>query len=94
MGWELDDVEKPFVAQLVDMGWAHTAGSLDNCWLRCARAGYQVEALGRLEGEWQGQVRSVAERFLPVASFWALLLVPEHASFLSAFAREPLPSPA
>lgn len=30
MGWELDDVEKPFVAQLQALGWAHSAGSLDD----------------------------------------------------------------
>lgn len=30
MGWELDDVEKPFVAQLQALGWAPTVGSLDN----------------------------------------------------------------
>ncbi|QRM19008.1 HsdR family type I site-specific deoxyribonuclease [Dechloromonas sp. TW-R-39-2] len=30
MGWELDDVEKPFVAQLQALGWAYSAGSLDN----------------------------------------------------------------
>lgn len=30
MGWELDDVEKPFVAQLQALGWAHNAGSLDD----------------------------------------------------------------
>ncbi|MCX9157797.1 type I restriction endonuclease subunit R [Niveibacterium sp. 24ML] len=29
MGWELDDVEKPFVAQLKALGWAHIEGSLD-----------------------------------------------------------------
>jgi type I restriction enzyme, R subunit len=29
MGWELEDVEKPFVNQLVGMGWAHAEGSLD-----------------------------------------------------------------
>ena len=30
MGWELDDVEKPFVAQLQGLGWLHVEGSLDN----------------------------------------------------------------
>jgi type I restriction enzyme R subunit len=30
MGWELDDVEKPFVAQLQALGWTHIEGSLDN----------------------------------------------------------------
>ena len=30
MGWELEDVEKPFVAQLQAVGWAHLAGSLDD----------------------------------------------------------------
>ena len=30
MGWELEDVEKPFVAQLQALGWAYTEGSLDN----------------------------------------------------------------
>ncbi|MFO1352033.1 MAG: type I restriction endonuclease subunit R [Gammaproteobacteria bacterium] len=30
MGWELDDVEKPFVAQLVALGWNHVEGSLDD----------------------------------------------------------------
>lgn len=29
MGWELDDVEKPFVAQLQALGWTYTEGSLD-----------------------------------------------------------------
>lgn len=29
MGWELEDVEKPFVAQLLALGWTHMAGSLD-----------------------------------------------------------------
>ncbi len=30
MGWELDDVEKPFVAQLQGLNWKHTEGSLDD----------------------------------------------------------------
>lgn len=30
MGWELEDVEKPFVAQLQAMGWTHVEGSLDD----------------------------------------------------------------
>ncbi|WP_434141516.1 type I restriction endonuclease subunit R (plasmid) [Pseudomonas luteola] len=30
MGWELDDVEKPFVTQLQALGWAYNAGSLDD----------------------------------------------------------------
>lgn len=30
MGWELNDVESPFVAQLEQLGWTHTAGSLDD----------------------------------------------------------------
>jgi type I restriction enzyme R subunit len=30
MGWELEDVEKPFVAQLQALGWSHIAGSLDS----------------------------------------------------------------
>jgi type I restriction enzyme R subunit len=30
MGWELEDVEKPFVAQLQALGWTHIEGSLDN----------------------------------------------------------------
>jgi len=30
MDWELDDVEKPFVAQLQALGWAYNAGSLDD----------------------------------------------------------------
>jgi type I restriction enzyme R subunit len=30
MGWELEDVEKPFVAQLQALGWAHIAGSIDD----------------------------------------------------------------
>ncbi len=30
MGWELEDVEKPFVAQLQALGWTHTEGSLDH----------------------------------------------------------------
>ncbi|WP_426105984.1 type I restriction endonuclease subunit R [Pseudomonas sp. TWR1-1-3] len=29
MGWELDDVEQPFVAQLQGLGWTHIEGSLD-----------------------------------------------------------------
>jgi type I restriction enzyme R subunit len=29
MGWELEDVEKPFVAQLQALGWTYTEGSLD-----------------------------------------------------------------
>src|SRR5690606_32341305 len=30
MGWELEDVEKPFVAQLQALGWTHIAGSIDD----------------------------------------------------------------
>lgn len=30
MGWELENVEKPFVAQLEGLGWTHVAGSLDD----------------------------------------------------------------
>jgi len=30
MGWELDDVERPFVAQLQGLGWTHVEGSLDD----------------------------------------------------------------
>ena len=30
MGWELEDVEKPFVAQLQALGWEHVEGSLDD----------------------------------------------------------------
>ena len=30
MGWELDEVERPLVEQLVSMGWHHVEGSLDN----------------------------------------------------------------
>ncbi len=30
MGWELDDVEKPFVTQLQALGWAHIEGSIDD----------------------------------------------------------------
>lgn len=30
MGWELETVEKPFVEQLVSMGWRHVAGDLDH----------------------------------------------------------------
>lgn len=30
MGWELEDVEKPFVAQLQALGWSHIEGSLDD----------------------------------------------------------------
>ncbi|KVR24640.1 restriction endonuclease subunit R [Burkholderia ubonensis] len=30
MGWELEDVEKPFVAQLQTLGWTHTEGSLED----------------------------------------------------------------
>ncbi|MCF5392785.1 restriction endonuclease subunit R, partial [Pseudomonas syringae] len=29
MGWELDDVEQPFVTQLQGLGWEHIEGSLD-----------------------------------------------------------------
>jgi type I restriction enzyme R subunit len=29
MGWELEEVEKPFVAQLQALGWVYTEGSLD-----------------------------------------------------------------
>lgn len=29
MGWELDDVEQPFIAQLQGLGWTHIEGSLD-----------------------------------------------------------------
>ena len=29
MGWELDEVERPFVEQLRGMGWRHVEGSLD-----------------------------------------------------------------
>lgn len=30
MGWEFDDVERPFVAQLQTLGWTHASGSLDD----------------------------------------------------------------
>lgn len=30
MGWELEDVEKPFVAQLRGLGWTHIEGSIDD----------------------------------------------------------------
>ncbi|MGI9211117.1 MAG: type I restriction endonuclease subunit R [Methylococcaceae bacterium] len=30
MGWELEDVEKPFIAQLKSLGWTHIEGTLDN----------------------------------------------------------------
>jgi len=30
VGWELEDVEKPFVAQLQGLDWQHTEGSLDD----------------------------------------------------------------
>jgi type I restriction enzyme R subunit len=30
VGWELEDVEKPFVAQLQGLNWKHTEGSLDD----------------------------------------------------------------
>lgn len=30
MGWELEDVERPFVAQLQALGWQHIAGNLDD----------------------------------------------------------------
>lgn len=30
MGWELEDVEKPFVSQLQALGWAYNEGSLDD----------------------------------------------------------------
>ena len=30
MGWELEDVEQPFVAQLQALGWQHQQGSLDD----------------------------------------------------------------
>lgn len=29
MGWELATVEKPFVEQLLGMGWRHLQGDLD-----------------------------------------------------------------
>ena len=29
MGWELETVEKPFVEQLLTMGWRHVEGDLD-----------------------------------------------------------------
>lgn len=30
MGWELEDVEKPFVAQLQALGWQHITGNIDD----------------------------------------------------------------
>ena len=30
MGWELEDVEQPFVAQLSALGWTQVEGSLDD----------------------------------------------------------------
>jgi len=30
MGWEFEDVERPFVAQLQALGWVHVEGSLDD----------------------------------------------------------------
>ncbi len=33
MGWELEDVEKPFVTQLQSLGWQHLVGSLDDPWV-------------------------------------------------------------
>ena len=30
MGWELEDVEKPFVAQLQGLGWGHVEGCIDD----------------------------------------------------------------
>ena len=30
MGWELEDVEKPFVTQLQGLGWTHIAGSIEH----------------------------------------------------------------
>ena len=30
MGWELEDVEKPFVAQLQALGWSYIEGSIDD----------------------------------------------------------------
>ncbi|KWF79231.1 restriction endonuclease subunit R [Burkholderia cepacia] len=30
MGWEIEDVERPLVAQLLVLGWSHVAGSLDD----------------------------------------------------------------
>ena len=30
MGWELEEVEKPFVEQLASMGWCHIGGSIDD----------------------------------------------------------------
>lgn len=30
MGWELEDVEKPFIAQLQTLGWTYNEGSLDD----------------------------------------------------------------
>lgn len=30
MGWELDDVEKPFIAQLKGLAWTYMDGALDD----------------------------------------------------------------
>ncbi|WP_175786970.1 type I restriction endonuclease subunit R [Burkholderia anthina] len=30
MGWELEDVEKPFVSQLKGLGWSHVEGNIDD----------------------------------------------------------------
>ncbi|AJY27898.1 type I site-specific deoxyribonuclease, HsdR family protein [Burkholderia thailandensis 34] len=35
MGWELEDVEKPFVAQLRALGWTHIEGCLDRPAITC-----------------------------------------------------------
>ena len=54
MGWELEDVEKPFVAQLQALGWTHIVGSLDNpavtghAWLDEERLSEAVAAITRL----------------------------------------------
>jgi type I restriction enzyme R subunit len=35
MEWKLEDVEKPFVAQLQAIGWTHIEGSLESRWTTC-----------------------------------------------------------
>ena len=50
MGWELDEVERPLVEQLVGMGWQHLAGSLDDP-SRTDRAAFsEVDQEGVLRG--------------------------------------------
>lgn len=39
MGWELEDVERRFIGQLIGLGWTHVAGSLDDP-TRTRRSGF------------------------------------------------------